>query len=178
MERDLEWVERCLAGEAEAFHGLVERHQDALYRLVFRFLANRDDALEITQEAFARAFEKLHMFDRRRSFSVWLLSVAANLARDLLRKRGRRSEVLDPERIEQAPGGEAPERGAAEREEAELLRRAVASLSDEKRLAVVLRYFEGKSIAEVAEITGTPKGTLKVRLYRARKELGRMLGDS
>jgi RNA polymerase sigma-70 factor (ECF subfamily) len=69
------------------------------------------------------------------------------------------------------PGGQAPEEGAADREEVERLRRAVDELDDEKRLAVLLRYFEGMSLAEMAEVTGTPANTLKVRLFRARREL-------
>ncbi|MHC4473114.1 MAG: RNA polymerase sigma factor [Planctomycetota bacterium] len=178
MEQDRERIERCLAGEPEAFHGLVEDYQGAVYRVVRRFLVNPDDALEITQETFARAFEKLGTFDRSRPFRAWLLSVAANLCRDLLRKSGRRSVVLDHERLDGVPAGAPPESVASEREEAERLRRAVDRLTDDKRLAVVLRYFEGMSIAEISEITGTDASTLKVRLFRARKDLGRMLEAS
>jgi len=171
MLKDRELVERCLAGEADAFHGLVDRYRDALYRLVYRFLGNHHDALEMTQETFARAWEKLATFDVNRPFRVWLFSVGANLSRDLLRKRGRRGLVHSDDMLRGAPGGESPERAAATREEHERLREAVTRLPDEKRLVVILRYFEGMSLAEMAEIVGEPRNTLKVRLHRARKDL-------
>ena len=79
--------------------------------------------------------------------------------------------VHDDERLTRVPGGEAPDRDAARKEEAERLREAVEKLDDEKRLAVVLRYFEGMSLRELAEATGEPESTLKVRLFRARKEI-------
>jgi RNA polymerase sigma-70 factor (ECF subfamily) len=174
---DRELVERCLDGETEPFHALVERYQGPVYRVVRRFLRNHDDAMEIVQEAFARAWEKLASFDLARPFSTWLFSVAANLARDLLRKRGRRGEVLDTERIYAAPGRESPEGDVEAREQAERLQAAVDELDEDKRLAVVLRYFEGMALAEIAEITGTPVSTLKVRLFRARKDLMERLSE-
>ena len=177
MHKDRELVERCLSGDTSAFHELVERYQEPVYRVVWRFLRNHHDASEIAQEAFARAWQKLASYDLARPFSVWLFSVAANLARDLLRKKARRGEVLDSERIYSVPGGASPSGDAEDREAAERLRKAVDTLDDEKRLAVVLRYFEGLSLAEVAEITGTPANTLKVRLFRARKELMGKLED-
>ena len=175
MLKDRELVERCLAGEADAFHGLVERYRDSLYRLVYRFLGNHHDALEISQEAFARAWEKLVTFDRSRSFRVWLLSVAANLSRDLLRKRKRRGLVHSDELLRGAIGEGSPAGDASEREEHERLRDAVSRLPDEKRLVVILRYFEGMSLAEMEEVVGESRSTLKVRLHRARKDLLRDL---
>ena len=171
MPEDPELVERCLAGESRAFDGLVERYQEPVYRVVRRFLGNREDALEITQETFARAYQKLSSFDTSRKFSTWIFTVAGNLARDVLRRKKRRPEVLETEMLSAVPGGDRPEHGAVRREEAERLRAAVETLSEEKRMAVVLRYFEGMPLAEVAEITGTEMSTLKVRLFRARKEL-------
>ena len=176
MVGDRELVAKSLAGEADAFHGLVERYREPLYRVAYRFLGNHHDALEIAEDAFARSWEKLTSYDPDRPFATWLFSIASNLARDVLRKRGRRNLVLSDERIRAEPGGGSPEGSAIEREEAERLRRAVDELDDEKRLAVVLRYFEGKSMKEIAEITGTEANTLKVRLFRARRELEARLG--
>jgi RNA polymerase sigma-70 factor (ECF subfamily) len=170
-----ELVERSLAGEADAFHGLVERYRDSLYRLVYRFMGNHHDALEITQEAFARAWEKLATFDRKSSFRTWLLSIGANQARDLLRKRARRGLVHSDDLLAGAEGGASPESAATATEERERLRAAVDRLPEDKRLVVVLRYFEGMSIAQIEEVTGERPSTLKVRLFRARKDLLRML---
>jgi RNA polymerase sigma-70 factor (ECF subfamily) len=175
MLEDKELVERCLQGDAGAFEGLVSRYQEPVYRVVRRFLGNREDALEISQETFARAWQKLAMFDPSRKFSTWIFTVAGNLARDVLRRKKRRPEVLETEMIVSLPGGDRPENSAVQREEAERLRAAVETLSEDKRLAVVLRYFEGMPLAEVAEITGTEVSTLKVRLFRARKDLMKML---
>ncbi len=177
MPDDKELVERSLRGDAQAFEGLVNRYQEPVYRVVRRFLGNREDALEISQETFARAYQKLQTFDLSRKFSTWIFTVAANLARDVLRRKKRRPEVLETEMLHSLPGGERPERTASMREEAERLRAAVETLSEEKRMAVVLRYFEGLPIAEISEITRTEVSTLKVRLFRARKELMKMLEE-
>lgn len=171
MIEDRELVEQCLAGDVQAFHGLVEQYREPVYRLAWRYLGNHHDALEIAQETFARAFEKLDRFDVTRPFSSWLMTVAANLCRDILRRRGRRPDHYGEEGLRLVPGGEAPEDKAADREEVERLRRAVDELDDDKRLAVLLRYFEGMSLKEMAEVTGTAPNTLKVRLFRARQEL-------
>jgi RNA polymerase sigma-70 factor (ECF subfamily) len=168
---DRELVERCLAGEPEAFHGLVERYQEPVYRVVRRYLRNREDALEVVQETFAKAWQKLDTFDLGRKFSTWVMTVASNGARDLLRRKMRRPEVLSDESLRSVPGGASPLGEAARHEDAERLRAAVEALDDDKRIAVTLRYFEGMNLKEIAEITGTEAGTLKVRLFRARKEL-------
>lgn len=178
MTSDRELIESCLAGDGESFHGLVERYQDRVYRVAWRYLGSHHDALEVAQETFARAFGKLATYDPDRPFATWLLAVAANRARDLLRRRGRRPERL-AEDLGDRPGPEGgPEMAASLKERAERLRAAVAGLDEEKRLAVTLRYFEGMTIGEIAEVTGTDPGTLKVRLFRARKELFRKLGDA
>ncbi len=171
MLDDNELVERSLKGDARAFNGLVDRYQEPVYRVVRRFLGNREDALEASQETFARAYQKLDTFDTSRKFSTWLFTVAGNLARDVLRRKKRRPEVLATETLSSLPGEGRPEQEAMRQEEAERLRAAVETLSEEKRMAVVLRYFEGLPLADVSAITGTEVSTLKVRLFRARKEL-------
>ena len=175
MQNDKDLVERCLQGDSRAFDGLVGRYQEPVYRVVRRFLGNREDALEASQETFARAYLKLGTFDTSRKFSTWIFTVAGNLARDVLRRKKRRPEILETEMLSFVPGGDRPEQFAVKKEEAERLRAAVETLSEEKRMAVVLRYFEGLPLAEVSEITGTEVSTLKVRLFRARKELMRKL---
>jgi RNA polymerase sigma-70 factor (ECF subfamily) len=175
MPDDKDLVDRCLRGDGRAFDGLVDRYQEPVYRVVRRFLGNRDDALEATQEAFARAYSRLSTFDPSRKFSTWIFTVAGNLARDVLRRQKRRPEVLETEMLSSVPGGDRPDQFAVRREEAERLRAAVETLPEEKRMAVVLRYFEGLPLTEVAEITGTEISTLKVRLFRARKDLMKML---
>ena len=175
MSDDHDLVNRSLSGDTRAFDGLVGRYQEPVYRVVHRFLGNREDALETTQEAFAKAYQKLETFDTSRKFSTWMFTVAANLARDVLRRQKRRPEVLETEMLSSVPGGDRPEQFAVKREDAERLRAAVETLPEEKRLAVVLRYFDGLPLTEVAEITGTEVSTLKVRLFRARKDLMKML---
>ncbi|MCU0727454.1 MAG: sigma-70 family RNA polymerase sigma factor [Planctomycetes bacterium] len=176
MTDDRELVRQALSGSGPAFETLVERYQDRVYRVALRYLGRHQDAEETAQETFMRAFTKLETYDAERPFPTWLLSICANAARDTLRRRGRRPEAPMPESDppDRRPG---PARGAVEREEAERLREAVARLDEEKRLAVVLRYFEGLSLAEIADVTGTEVATLKVRLFRARQELFRMMEE-
>lgn len=178
MPEDRELVMRCRAGEADAFLGLVSAYREPLYRMAYRFLRDHHDALDVAQEAFARAWEKLESYDPARPFATWLMSIGANLARDILRKRGRRNTFVDHDAVRDATGGRGPEAEVAGRDEAERLRRAVAELDEDKRIAVTLRYFEGRSLAEMEEITGIAANTLKVRLFRARRELQEKLEGS
>jgi RNA polymerase sigma-70 factor, ECF subfamily len=177
MTDDRELVQRTLRGNGGAFESLVVRYQDRVYRVARRYLSRHWDALEVAQETFARAFEKLGTYDQKRPFSTWLLSVCANAARDVLRRRGRRPEALAPDPGDGPADEPGPDRAASDHEEARRLREAVERLDEDKRLAVVLRYFEGMSIQEIADVTGTEVSTLKVRLFRARQDLFRMLEE-
>ena len=175
MEDERQWIERCLAGDPASFAPLVERYQGRVFGLVRRLTGSVEDARELAQEVFLRAFRKLDTYDPARPFSSWIQTIGANLARDRLRRKMRG----EPRAVADFPGraGDAPDPGdeAARSEEAARLRAAVAALPVEQRRLVEMRYFEGLDLAAIEERTGLPRATLKVRLFRIRKELGRNL---
>jgi RNA polymerase sigma-70 factor, ECF subfamily len=181
---DLEAAEEARKGNQLAFRVLVERHSRSVFRLAFRMTGNEQDAEDMVQETFLRAYKQLHRFDGRAAFSTWLYRIGANCSLDLLRARRTRKEqsttVVD--------GGESktlldtiaspapdPERIARSGQLANLLEPALQQLSDTERTAFVLRHYEGHDIEEIARVLGVNKGAAKHSVFRAVQKLRRVL---
>ena len=171
MEDERHWIERCLDGDAEAFAPLVARYGDRIHSVAWRITRSRDDAGELAQEVFLRAYAKLGSFDRERPFAAWLYRITVNLARDRLRRRARGEPTAVPELSGRAGDLPSPASLAATAEESERLREAVRRLDDESRRLIEMRYFEELDMAEIAEASGIARGSLKVRLFRIRQRL-------
>jgi RNA polymerase sigma-70 factor (ECF subfamily) len=182
---DLELVRAALGGSDGAFRRLVERYQRGVLSLVMRILGNRQDAEDVAQEAFVKAFTRLDTFDPAYKFSNWLFKIAHNTALDALRRRGTAPLVHDPPgRAEQgeSPISALPDRRATPPDEAAAraefrrdVEAALERLRPEYRAVVVLRHLEGRSYDDIAEILGLPLGTVKTFLFRARRELAGLL---
>jgi RNA polymerase sigma-70 factor (ECF subfamily) len=154
---------------------LVGQHLGRVFGLAFRFTGRADEAEELAQDIFLRAFERLHQFEGPEAlFPAWLLTLARRVAIDHLRRRRAPplSETEPDSLPSRAPG---PEKGVEESESSVLLWRGLRSLPVELREAVVLRDLEGLSYAEAAEVAGVPVGTMKSRVNRGRIELARRL---
>jgi RNA polymerase sigma-70 factor, ECF subfamily len=180
---DAELVACALAGQEDAFRGLVNRHQRSVFNLLARMLRNPSLAEEITQETFLKAFKNLRAFDPGYKFSNWILRIAHNAAIDAMRRAGPAEVSLDEpderggtaaERVED-PHGDQAERLLERRELSTVLSTALDQLRPEYRQMVVLRYQEELSYEEIAEITGLPLGTIKSHLHRARAEMAAWL---
>jgi RNA polymerase sigma-70 factor (ECF subfamily) len=168
---DEQLVEACLAGEVEAFDILVDRWQRKIRGAVYRVVRSEDEAQDICQEAFLKAFRGLNSFKHEARFSSWLYQIALNLSRDRLRRQKGRNWVSLDELPEAAPGGDrrSPpegERFVEVREVQERVANAVAELPEEQREAVILKEYQGLTFPEIAEIQGVPVSTVKTRLYR------------
>lgn len=179
-----ELVSRAQQGQLEAFNLLVDRHQQAAYRVALRYMRDSDLAADVTQDAFIRAYRALDTFrnDRGNGFRSWLLRITANRALDVLRSRARRPAASLEAMLGQTASNwepEAAEAGPTEQAERRALReyieQAIGELGDEQRLAVILYDIEGYSYDEIAEITGAAVGTVKSRLHRGRARLREML---
>ena len=141
---------------------------DLIYPTLLRMTGNRETALDLTQETFLRAWEKMDAFEGRSSFSTWLYRIAVNLALNHL----RRSKKITYTEIEPSIiAKELPEDRAEERFEMAAIREAVLTLSPNLRACIVLHYFESKPVEEIAGILGIARGTAAWRLHRARKKL-------
>ncbi|TQS22030.1 RNA polymerase sigma factor [Microbispora sp. KK1-11] len=177
---DDEAVTRALAGDLDAYEALVTRYSAVAHRTA-SLLGAADEAEDVVQEAFVKAFRHLKGFRRGASFRPWLLRIVANETHDLTRSRGRRSDLavrLGREREPYGPGDpEDPEGAAVDADGRTRLLEAVRALPDGEREAVVCRYFLQLSEAETAEVLGVRLGTVKSRTFRAlrrlREEVGR-----
>ena len=177
---DGELVRRARAGDAAAFGTLVERYQGRILRLV-RGLVPEHDAEDVAQDAFLKAFRKLHEFDERARFYTWVYRIASNAALDWRkRERYRRHGDLPvgPEGEDAAPSHEPGPTAIARRHElATAIDRAIAALPGHYHEIVVLREVQNLSYEEIAEVLGISKGTVESRLFRAREKLRETLAE-
>jgi RNA polymerase sigma-70 factor (ECF subfamily) len=181
-DSDLAAIEQTRAGDPDAFGVLVERHGRAVFRLAFRMTGNEQDAEDVVQDTFLRAYRQLGKFDSRSKFTTWLHSIAANCALDLLRSRRRRREAVEPAGEDPVAPLEAiaapdpsPERLAASRQLQQRLADAMADLSPTERVAFVMRHFEGIGIEEIARTLGRANGATRHSVFRAVQKLRRAL---
>lgn len=183
---DSEMILAVREGDTTAFRGLVEKYQGRVYSMLYGMLRNREDARDVAQDAFVKAFHRLDSFRLESSFYTWLYRIAMNLAIDLVRKRKRRPTSSFEEEIatRDADGGMSElHQGAGPRkvlERKRLYKRimdAVDSLPDDQKQAILLRELEGLSYKEIADIMGIPEGTVMSRLFYARKKLQKLLAD-
>jgi RNA polymerase sigma-70 factor (ECF subfamily) len=181
---DSGYVARARAGDADAYRVLVERHSRTLFRLAYRMTGNEQDAEDVVQESFLRAYRQLGKFDDRASFGTWLYRIAANCSLDLVRARKRRSEHFAPAEAETAAedpiaslpsGAPSPERETLSTEVRERVAAAMQDLSAAERTAFVLRHFEGMCIEEVSRVLDCQPGAAKHSVFRAVQKLRRAL---
>ncbi len=179
---DATFVARARTGDSGAFRVLVERHSRALFRLAFRMTGNQQDAEDVVQESFLRAFKQLARFDERASFGTWLYRIAANCSLDLVRARKRRAEHVAASGEEgeelalQLPAnGPTPERMALSGEVRQRVLDAMEELSANERTAFILRHFEGMKIEEVSRVLECQPGAAKHSVFRAVQKLRRAL---
>lgn len=170
-------MEKLQAGQDAALNDLMERHATPVFHFLCRMVGNEDDASDLAQETFVRVFKSCKSFHAEQKFSTWLFTIAANLARNQFRWRGRHPNVsLDAENAEteQSLGSTLPANQPAPNEEAltteraGAVRAAVKNLPEDLREAIVLCEWEERSVAEAATILETTPKAVESRLYRAR----------
>jgi RNA polymerase sigma-70 factor (ECF subfamily) len=187
-EADAIAVERTLAGDRDAFRVLVEGHSHRVFQLAYRMTGNQQDAEEVVQEAFLRAFQKLDQFAARANFGTWVYRIAANHAIDRMRKRksedaqrelpGRESEErIENDLMSRMPdAAPSPERLAQSSELAKQMRRVLSELTVSERTAFMMRHWDGAPIEEIAVALKSTPGAAKNTVFRAVKKLREALG--
>ena len=176
-------IQRCVAGDATAFEPLVEKYRQRVWRLAYQVLHDREEAWDVAQEAFVRAFHSLPSFRGQSAFYTWLFRITVNVATDRHRQRGAQARAFGPERVSEEewarttpdPGG-GPEQQAARKEQRERIRSALDALPPKARTIIMLSDVEGLSYREIAEVLNCPIGTVMSRLHNARKRLKVLLG--
>ncbi len=173
-------VDRAQAGDEEAFRQLVVAHSHDLFRLAYRLTGSRENADDVVQEVFLRAYRSLHRFDSRSRFGTWLHRIAVNCAMDQLRRSQRESSRRDPSADDatlerQATYEPGPERLAESGQIERQVARALDALSPIERSAFVLRHYEQLSIAEIGRQLGSRTSATKHAVFRAVRKLRREL---
>ena len=180
MSADTVCIERVLEGDPSAFGPLVERYQGRIYAVVYGMVRNREDARELSQEAFVKAYRNLERFRFNASFYTWLCRIAMNVSIDHLRRQKlRRTEVFDEGIAARDDDGvislahhrNDPGRNLERKRLRERIMSAMDELPDDQKQVVVLREIEGLSYKEIAEVMDIPEGTVMSRLFYARKKL-------
>jgi len=165
-------IMRCLDGDREAFRPLVDRHGPALFAFTLRLVGNRDDAMELTQEVFARAFRNLADFNTRYRFSTWIYAIALNLCRDHRRRQMKSPSARRVDLDLSLVGCEDPvERTIDARRRLERLARCLDRLPPTYREALVMKDVMGLAYRDMQKVTSIPVTLLKIRVVRARKKL-------
>jgi RNA polymerase sigma-70 factor (ECF subfamily) len=168
---DAELVYECLKGNSQAFEVLVDRYQKPVFNLAYRMSCDLDNAKDITQNVFIKAFERLRSYDSKFRFFSWIYRMALNESMNFVNHQNRFESISDH--------AVSPEKTPSECYESLRLsakiQKALLSLSSEYRAVIVLRHFEGLSYSEISELAGIPEKKVKSRLFSARKLLGEIL---
>ena len=186
MQTDETLVTLAMSGDSESFNQLVLRWERPIYALAYRTLGREDEARDVCQETFLRAYRALPGFKGEAKFSSWIYRIALNLCRDWMRKKRRTPVMQAPEGVDLADlADRAAARGPVESIETLVARRqlsqrvavAMRTLPEEQRTAIVLKEYHGLTFQEIAEMQGCPLSTVKTRLYQGLSVLRTQLAE-
>ncbi len=178
---DEELVARCLEGDTECFNQLIVRWDRPIFALAYRLLGHDEDARDVCQDTFLRAFRALPGFKGEAKFSSWLYRIALNLCRDWIRRQRRTPIVPAPDGVELAELTDTSQRDEpmedvlARRQLSQSVVKAMRLLTGDQRAALILKEYHGLTFQEIAELLGCPLSTVKTRLYQGLSVLRREL---
>nr|AMP53415.1 sigma70-ECF: RNA polymerase sigma factor, sigma-70 family [uncultured bacterium] len=184
-EQEAAIVRKVLGGDANAFETLVLEYEKNVYNIALRMTGNSEDAADMTQEAFIKAYNSLQSFRGDSKFSVWLYRIVSNVCLDFLRSKNRRPTVSlsvedddgEDAQLDVADESQSPELLLDRKLTRESVRRGLDSLPPDYRQILLLREIQGLSYDEIAQALGLEVGTVKSRIFRARKRLCNFLID-
>lgn len=181
QQEEMRLIRKVVGGDVEAFAPLVERYQRACFLLVLRIVGRREEAEEVTQDVFVKAFRSLARFDGRSRFSTWLYRIACNTALSAVRGGRKRYTLFDAERVERveltAEEAEGEEAALLNEAQIEELLHALDRLLPDERALIQLHYYEQLPLAECAKALHLTEVNTKVRLHRIRKKLERWINE-
>ena len=183
---DAEMIQAVLEGDPQAYRVLVERYERRIYFVVYGMVRNTEDARDLAQEAFVKAFQNLHRFRLDSKFYTWICRIAMNLSIDHLRKMKHRGHAEFDEMRSKSEGAQVvrlhsqnmdPSEAASRKQVLKTIMDAVDTLPDDQRQVLVLRELEEMPYREISEILDVPEGTVMSRLYYARRRLQELLAE-
>lgn len=178
-------IKQVLKGDQNAYSDIVSSYQQSLYHVCYRILGNQQEAEDVAQEAFVRAYINLHTFDTKRKFSTWLYRIATNLCIDRLRKKKPDyyldADVPGTEGLNMysqiASGERLPEEEIERMELKDRIHYEINRLPEKYRTVIILKYIEELPLQQISDILEIPLGTVKTRVHRGREALRKQLGD-
>jgi len=181
QQADLKLVHKAKAGSKDAFGLLVNKYQQKVFYLAYDLVGDYDDAKDIAQNAFIRAYERLSMFQERAKFSTWLYRITVNMAMDEHRRRKRHPHdtlethirTIEQDAAEKDNNEPDPDSGERQKLRQALINKGLGTLSKNQRTAVVLKYFHQKSSKEIGDILGCSESTARIHIFRGLKNLQR-----
>lgn len=176
MSEEQQAILDCKAGHTESFRFIVDKYKTRAYQAAYYYTGNRDDALDISQEAFYRAFRAIQRFDISKNFYTWFYKILKNLCINFLHSKKNRQATNsysadDVYMPEISSADDNPQEALEKNERSFLIKKALSSLKDKDRDIIILKDFQDLSYAEIAEILEIPAGSVMSRLYYARKKL-------
>lgn len=176
-DKDQRLIKLAIAGDTSAFAKLVENYQHMVYTLALKLVKRPEDAQEVAQDSFLKAYQALNTFKGDSKFSTWLYKLTYNKGLDFLKKRKRTIAInfIDTDFDVDVPALESSWDTLEKREQRKVIKNAVRDLSSDEGILITLFYFEELSLSEIAKVLGLHSNTVKVKLYRARKRLSHIL---
>ena len=176
---DQHYIEKILAGDTQAYTVLIDRYKDMVFSVALKMLRNREEAEEVAQDAFVKAYKKLNKFKGDSKFSTWLYRVVYNTCLDRIKKLKRSISVVPMEEIteRQLKSVDNALDLMEKQERTEMIQKCLNLLSADESALLNLFYFDELSLQEISKITGTSKNNLKVKLFRSRKKLASILKE-
>ncbi len=178
-------IERAVRGDQKAYAEILDEYRGRIYNLIYRMVRHREEAEDLVQEAFVKAFASLPSFNADYAFSTWLYKIAINNCIDHLRRKKLKTYSMD--KPVQSQDGEfsrefpdvsmSPDKPLLARERTRLIEKAIDELPEKYRIVIILRHSEERSYDEIAQMLGLPLGTVKARIFRAREMLKKKLKD-
>jgi RNA polymerase sigma-70 factor (ECF subfamily) len=177
LDQKADIILRILEGEREVYALLVEEYKTPIFNLAYRVTGSYEDAGDLTQDTFIRAYTNLRKFDADRPFFTWLYTIALNVIRNHLRKKALFGRAGSESEFERLNGAGNPETGLLKDERSKRLAACLKNLPIDQREAIILRYYQGISFNEIAEILGLSQSAVKMRVSRGLVKLKRVMGD-
>ncbi len=173
---DIYYINLVKGGQSNAFSYIVEKYQDIVFSIALKVLRNRDDAEEMAQESFIKAYKSIHTFKGNAKFSTWLYRITYNTCISEIRKR--KMHFSSTEEIEiRDETQEINLDGIPEENRAKAIKEAMNQLPEDEYTLILLYYFEEQSVEQISKVTGLSESNTKVKLFRARKKLYTILND-
>ncbi|MGC5325826.1 RNA polymerase sigma factor [Brevibacillus sp. SYSU BS000544] len=172
MEEDIEWINQVLQGDVQSYTHIINKYKNKVFALMFRMVKRQEDAEDLTQECFIKAYNYLYSYNQEQAFSTWVCRIAINLCIDAGRKNKRINDHLQSNVDETVIADEcSPEMIYLKKESENELQHLISELPESYRIVLLLRYIHELSCQEIGDILHLPANTVQVRLFRARVKL-------